>query len=74
MLDGLDDLHGHINFDCRKEVPGQRIIGIRTTEGCRKQGVANRKGMPSPLLQLYAAIELAVTPVACWLLRLRDPE
>lgn len=31
-------------------------------------------GVPSPLLQLYAAIELAVIPVACWLLRLRDQD
>lgn len=29
-------------------------------------------GWPSPLLQLYAGIELAVIPVACWLLRLRE--
>ncbi|MHC8307039.1 DUF4345 domain-containing protein [Pseudomonas sp. PB3P13] len=31
-------------------------------------------GLPSMLLQLYAGIELAVIPVACWLLRLHDSE
>lgn len=31
-------------------------------------------GLPSMLLQLYAGIELAVIPVAYWLLQLRDSE
>lgn len=29
-------------------------------------------GMPSPLLQFYAAIELTIIPVAYWLMKLRD--
>ncbi|QXH74813.1 DUF4345 domain-containing protein [Pseudomonas atacamensis] len=29
-------------------------------------------GVPSPLLQFYAAVELTVIPVAYWLMKLRD--